>query len=194
MKLIKALTSIWNWLVGLFKSKKVEVVDEEKEKFYDNMWQGNRPAPVETRLVSEFKVPDPTPESREDYASNKGVTDLGTVELETDVVVTEADMKALEATGRLEQFEKDYGPKIPISMDAERLVGTPFEQPPTISLSEAINNHKPKRRYNKRKPRAGSMTEKPKVTKEETQVKAEQAVASVKPKKRRNYYKKKSNE
>jgi hypothetical protein len=189
MKLIKALTSIWNWLVGLFKSKKVEVVDEEKEKFYDNMWQGNRPAPVETRLVSEFKVPDPTPEPREDYTSNKGVTDLGTVELETDVVVTEADMKALEATGRLEQFEKDYGPKIPISMDAERLVGTPFEQPPTISLSEAINNHKPKRRYNKRKPRAGSMTEKPKVTKEETQVKAEQAVTAVKPKKKRNYYK-----
>ena len=103
-------------------------------------------------------------------------------------------MKALEATGRLEQFEKDYGPKIPISMDAERLVGTPFEQPPTISLSEAINNHKPKRRYNKRKPKAGSITEKPKATKEETQVKAEQAVAAVKPKKRRNYYKKKSNE
>lgn len=198
MKLIKALTSIWNWLVGLFKSKKVEVVDEEKEKFYDNMWQGNRPAPVETRLVSEFKVPDPTPESREDYASNKGVTDLGTVELETDVVVTEADMKALEATGRLEQFEKDYGPKIPISMDAERLVGTPFERLTTLSFETALQEvekiNKPKRRYNKRKPRAGSMTEKPKATKEETQVKAEQAVASVKPKKRRNYYKKKSNE
>ncbi len=198
MKLIKALTSIWNWLVGLFKSKKVEVVDEEKEKFYDNMWQGNRPAPVETRLVSEFKVPDPTPESREDYASNKGVTDLGTVELETDVVVTEADMKALEATGRLEQFEKDYGPKIPISMDAERLVGTPFERLTTLSFETALQEvekiNKPKRRYNKRKPKAGSITEKPKATKEETQVKAEQAVASVKPKKRRNYYKKKSNE
>ena len=198
MKLIKALTSIWNWLVGLFKSKKVEVVDEEKEKFYDNMWQGNRPAPVETRLVSEFKVPDPTPESREDYASNKGVTDLGTVELETDVVVTEADMKALEATGRLEQFEKDYGPKIPISMDAERLVGTPFERLTTLSFETALQEvekiNKPKRRYNKRKPKAGSITEKPKATKEETQVKAEQAVAAVKPKKRRNYYKKKSNE
>jgi len=199
MKLIKALTSIWNWLVGLFKSKKVET-SEIDENGYEITYEDGKQTSVRkagtltTRLVSEFKVPDPTPEPREDYTSNKGVTDLGTVELETDVVVTEADMKALEATGRLEQFEKDYGPKIPISMDAERLVGTPFEQPPTISLSEAINNHKPKRRYNKRKPRAGSMTEKPKATKEETQVKAEQAVASVKPKKRRNYYKKKSNE
>ena len=199
MKLIKALTSIWNWLVGLFKSKKVET-SEIDENGYEITYEDGKQTSVRkagtltTRLVSEFKVPDPTPEPREDYTSNKGVTDLGTVELETDVVVTEADMKALEATGRLEQFEKDYGPKIPISMDAERLVGTPFEQPPTISLSEAINNHKPKRRYNKRKPRAGSITEKPKATKEETQVKAEQAVASVKPKKRRNYYKKKSNE
>ena len=199
MKLIKALTSIWNWLVGLFKSKKVET-SEIDENGYEITYEDGKQTSVRkagtltTRLVSEFKVPDPTPEPREDYTSNKGVTDLGTVELETDVVVTEADMKALEATGRLEQFEKDYGPKIPISMDAERLVGTPFKQPPTISLSEAINNPKPKRRYNKRKPRAGSMTEKPKVTKEETQVKAEQAVASVKPKKRRNYYKKKSNE
>lgn len=199
MKLIKALTSIWNWLVGLFKSKKVET-SEIDENGYEITYEDGKQTSVRkagtltTRLVSEFKVPDPTPEPREDYTSNKGVTDLGTVELETDVVVTEADMKALEATGRLEQFEKDYGPKIPISMDAERLVGTPFEQPPTISLSEAINNHKPKRRYNKRKPKAGSITEKPKATKEETQVKAEQAVASVKPKKRRNYYKKKSNE
>ena len=199
MKLIKALTSIWNWLVGLFKSKKVET-SEIDENGYEITYEDGKQTSVRkagtltTRLVSEFKVPDPTPEPREDYTSNKGVTDLGTVELETDVLVTDADMRALEATGRLEQFEKDYGPKIPISMDAERLVGTPFKQPPTISLSEAINNPKPKRRYNKRKPKAGSMTEKPKVTKEETQVKAEQAVTAVKPKKKRNYYKKKSNE
>ena len=203
MKLIKALTSIWNWLVGLFKSKKVET-SEVDENGYEITYEDGKQTSVRkagtltTRLVSEFKVPDPTPEPREDYASNKGVTDLGTVELETDVVVTEADMKALEATGRLEQFEKDYGPKIPISMDAERLVGTPFERLTTLSFETALQEvekiNKPKRRYNKRKPRAGSMTEKPKATKEETQVKAEQAVASVKPKKRRNYYKKKSNE
>jgi hypothetical protein len=165
------IKNLWNWILIFFGFRKKECT-----------------------LLTETEIPSVNPEPREDYKSKNGKVDMGTVELETEVVVTEADMKALEATGRLEQFEKDYGPKIPISMDAERLVGTPFKQPPTISLSEAINNHKPKRRYNKRKPRAGSMTEKPKVTKEETQVKAEQAVASVKPKKRRNYYKKKSNE
>lgn len=203
MRLIKALTSIWNWLVGLFKSKKVET-SEIDENGYEITYEDGKQTSVRkagtltTRLVSEFKVPDPTPEPREDYTSNKGVTDLGTVELETDVLVTDADMRALEATGRLEQFEKDYGPKIPISMDAERLVGTPFERLTTLSFETALQEvekiNKPKRRYNKRKPKAGSMTEKPKVTKEETQVKAEQAVTAVKPKKKRNYYKKKSNE
>ena len=169
------IKNLWNWILIFFGFRKKECT-----------------------LLTETEIPSVNPEPREDYKSKNGKVDMGTVELETDVVVTEADMKALEATGRLEQFEKDYGPKIPISMDAERLVGTPFERLTTLSFETALQEvekiNKPKRRYNKRKPKAGSMTEKPKVTKEETQVKAEQAVTAVKPKKKRNYYKKKSNE
>lgn len=171
------IKNLWNWILIFFGFRKKECT-----------------------LLTETEIPSVNPEPREDYKSKNGKVDMGTVELETDVVVTEADMKALEATGRLEQFEKDYGPKIPISMDAERLVGTPFERLTTLSFETALQEvekiNKPKRRYNKRKPKAGSMTEKPKAATDEQKqiVKEEIQKVVANNKKKRNYYKKKANE
>jgi len=207
MKLIKFFTSIWNWFVGLFKSKcemeevveegkLVTIVDLDKDPYQELNWSEKFKA---DRIIKIGVDNTPVPEPRHDYNSKNGVVDMGTIELETEVIVTDADMKALEATGRLEQFEKDYGPKIPISMDAERLVGTPFERLTTLSFETALQEvekiNKPKRRYNKRKPRAGSMTEKPKAATDEQKqiVKEEIQKVVANNKKKRNYYKKKSN-
>ncbi len=183
MKLIKFFTSIWNWFVGLFKSKcemeevveegkLVTIVDLDKDSYQELNWSEKFKA---DRIIKIGVDNTPVPEPRHDYNSKNGVVDMGTVELETEVIVTDADMKALEATGRLEQFEKDYGPKIPISMDAERLVGTTFEKPGINNISFEITldakdfpttDNKPKRRYNKKKSKPGSMTERSKEEKE----------------------------